>query len=67
MSKSIPSEITPHIFRGSRLTTNRACLPIVLHGNKGLAVAFVDVVNGADVGMIERRGSLSFTLEAFQR
>lgn len=27
---------------------------------------FIDVVNGADVWMVERRGSLRFTLESFQ-
>jgi hypothetical protein len=32
MSNSIPSDITPRIFRGSRLTTNSACLPSISLG-----------------------------------
>ena len=34
------------------------------HGDEGFAVFFADVVNGADVGMIERGGGLGFALEA---
>ena len=33
------------------------------HGDEGLAVLFADVVNGADVGMVERGGRLRFALE----
>ena len=33
------------------------------HGDEGLAVLFADVVNGADVGMVERGGGLGFALE----
>ena len=36
----------------------------VLHGDKGLRVLFANVVNGADVGMIERRRGASFPLES---
>jgi hypothetical protein len=35
----------------------------VLHDDKGLAFMLPDVVNSADVGMGEGRGSLRFTLE----
>src|SRR3954452_12773646 len=38
-----------------------------LHGNESLAVFFANVVNRADVGMVERGCSLSFTLEAAER
>ena len=34
------------------------------HGDEGCAVFFADVVDGADVGMIERGGGLGFALEA---
>jgi hypothetical protein len=36
-----------------------------LHGDEVLAVRFVDLVNRADVRMIERRGSEGFPLELF--
>src|SRR5262249_62331117 len=31
-----------------------------LHGDEGLAILLVDVVTGADVGMVQRRGRLRF-------
>ena len=34
---------------------------------KAVAVLFADVVNGADVGMIERGSGFGFALEAFER
>jgi hypothetical protein len=34
------------------------------HGDEGVAFLFANVMDGADVGMIESRGGLSFTLEA---
>ena len=34
---------------------------------KGLAVVLADVVDGADVGMVQRRGGAGFALEALQR
>src|SRR5438094_9992202 len=37
-----------------------------LHRNERSAFVFTDVVNGADVGMIQGGGSLSFALETFQ-
>jgi len=37
-----------------------------LHGDEGLTFVFVDFINGADVGMIERRGSAGLALEAAQ-
>jgi hypothetical protein len=39
----------------------------ILHGDEGQGVFLADVVNGADVGMIERRGGLGLALEAAQR
>ena len=36
------------------------------HGDEGLALLIVDLVNGADVGMVESRGRLGFALEAAQ-
>src|SRR2546423_12112851 len=36
------------------------------HGDEGFAVLFADVVDGADVGMVEGGGSLGFPLEARQ-
>ncbi len=38
----------------------------VLHDHKGTAIVLADIVDGADVGMVERRGSLRFTLETRQ-
>ena len=35
-----------------------------LHDDEGLAVCVVDFVDGADVGMIQRRGGLRFALES---
>ena len=37
-----------------------------LHHNKGLPLVFIDVVNCADVGMVECGSGLRFTLESFQ-
>jgi hypothetical protein len=37
-----------------------------LHHDEGVAFVLPDVVNRADVGMIERRGSPRFTSESFQ-
>src|ERR1700733_11213208 len=36
------------------------------HGDKGLAILIADVVNGANVGMIQRRRSLCLALKAGQ-
>ena len=37
------------------------------HGDEGAAVVFADVVDGADVGMVQRGGGAGFALEAFER
>jgi hypothetical protein len=37
-----------------------------LHSNEMLAFMLVDVVDGADVGMIQGRGGMSLPLESFQ-
>src|SRR5713101_5874925 len=37
-----------------------------LHGDVGLLATLADVVNRADVGMVERGGGTSFTSETFQ-
>jgi hypothetical protein len=43
-------------------------LPIhELHGNELLAVLFANVVNRADIRMIQRRGSLRLAAKAFER
>ena len=34
------------------------------HGDEGFAIGLVDFINGADIGMIERRGRLGLTNEA---
>ena len=34
-----------------------------LHGDKGASVLFADIVNRADVGMVQRRGGLGLPLE----
>src|SRR5947209_17380339 len=39
----------------------------MLHHNEGSAVLFADVVNGANVGMIERRSRSRLSLETCQR
>ena len=38
-----------------------------LHGDERLAVVLADLVNRADVGMVQRRGRLRFAPEALQR
>ena len=38
-----------------------------LHGDEGVAFVLADVVNGADVGMVQRGGGLGFALETAQR
>src|SRR5262249_4802793 len=38
----------------------------IFHSNERLTLVLIDVVNGADVGMIERRGSFGFAPEALQ-
>jgi hypothetical protein len=38
-----------------------------LHSNEGLAIFFANVMNRADVGMIQRRGRLRLALKAGQR
>ncbi len=37
------------------------------HGDEGAAVVFADVVDGTDVGMVQRGGGTRFTLESFER
>ena len=37
------------------------------HGDEGLAVFFIDFVNGADVGMVQGRGGLRLALKAAER
>ncbi len=39
----------------------------VLHGDEGLPTLIVNFVDGADVGVVQSRGSLGFALEAGQR
>jgi hypothetical protein len=34
------------------------------HGDESLAILLADVVNGADIGVVQRGGGLSFTLKA---
>jgi hypothetical protein len=38
-----------------------------LHGDEVPAVGFVDVVNGANIGVVQRRGGARLALEAFER
>ncbi len=38
-----------------------------LHGDEALALVFADFIDGADVGMVERRGGARLALEARQR
>ena len=59
-----------HVIRFQRLALDAVFEGLalqVLHDDEGLAFMLVNVVNGADVGMIERRGRAGFALEAFQR
>ena len=37
------------------------------HGDEGFAAVFANIVNGADVGMIQRRSGLCFALETRER
>ncbi len=37
-----------------------------LHGDEGFAVLFTDVVDGADVGMVQRGGGFGFPPKAFE-
>jgi hypothetical protein len=39
----------------------------VFHGDEARFVAFADLINSADVGMIQRRGCSCFPAEALQR
>ena len=39
----------------------------ILHGDEGLAILFADVVNGADVGMVERGSRLGLAAKALER
>src|SRR5882672_7437266 len=48
--------ISDHVLQG--------CAVEKLHHDEGLAVLLVNLVNGADVGMVQRGGSLGFALEA---
>ncbi len=34
------------------------------HGDEGLAIILADIVDGADVGMVESRSGLGFALKA---
>ena len=36
------------------------------HDDKGLAIFLADLMNGADIGVVQRGGGLRFTLEAGQ-
>ena len=38
----------------------------VLHDDEGLVILFTDVINGANVGMVEGGGCLRFTAKAAQ-
>jgi hypothetical protein len=38
-----------------------------LHGDEGVAMLIVDFVNGADVGMVQCRGSLGLPLKTAER
>src|SRR3954463_12881743 len=38
----------------------------LLHADEPLAIRFVDLVDGADVGMVQRRSRPRFPLEAFE-
>ena len=37
-----------------------------LHGNEGLAASVANFMNGANVGVIQRRGRLRLALKTFQ-
>ena len=39
----------------------------VLHGDEGLSIFFADVVNGADVGMVQGGGGFGFAAETLER
>ena len=57
------------LFRGERAAPNPVLerLPLhQLHHDEGPILMFADVVNRADVGMVQCRGGPGFALEAFQ-
>ena len=58
------------LLRGHRVTgqvvLERPALE-QLHGDEVLALAFINLVDGADVGVIEGRGATGLTKETFQR
>ena len=61
-ASSVSSSIgTPgdHVLQGHALE--------ILHGDKRLAVLLANVVNGADVGMVQRRSRLRLALKAAER
>jgi len=58
-----------HFLRAERLTSNAVlqCLPIQkLHGDEMLALVFVNLMNGADIGVIQRRGGTGFALQSLK-
>src|SRR3954469_5424922 len=42
------------------------CALELLHADEPLTIGFVDLVNGADIRMIERRSRTGFALETFE-
>jgi hypothetical protein len=43
-----------------------SCAIEKFHGDEGAAVVFADVMDGADVGMVQRAGGAGFAFEAFE-